>query len=138
MYIEFVPSWILHYYGKETRIKNRCKNISANIESLEFQEYDVTSILTYTVILASFLFNIFIFCYIGELVADQWKMVGEASYMADWYRLPGKRKLNFVLIIAMSNSSKKLTAGNLIELSLNTFSDVSIPLLSTFSTRIWK
>lgn len=49
--------------------------------------------------------------------------------MIEWYRLSGKKKLCCVLIIAMSNSSMKLTAGNLIELSMSTFSDVSIELL---------
>ncbi|KAG9435133.1 odorant receptor 22c-like [Apis mellifera carnica] len=70
------------------------------------------------------MFNIFIFCYIGELVAEQCKKVGEISYMVDWYRLEGNKKLCFVLIIAMSNSSIKLTAGNMVELCLTTFSDI--------------
>lgn len=49
--------------------------------------------------------------------------------MIEWYQLFGKKKLCCVLIIAMSNSSTKLTAGNLIELSMSTFSDVSIKLV---------
>jgi len=45
--------------------------------------------------------------------------------MIDWHRLSEKKGLALVLIIAMSNSSIKLTAGNLFELSLSTFGDVS-------------
>lgn len=45
--------------------------------------------------------------------------------MIDWHRLPGRKALALILMIAMSNSSIKLTAGNLIELSLSTFGDVS-------------
>lgn len=45
--------------------------------------------------------------------------------MIDWYRLPERKALALVLMIAMSNSSVKFTAGNLFELSLNTFGDVS-------------
>lgn len=45
--------------------------------------------------------------------------------MIDWYRLPEKKALALVLMIAMSNSSVKFTAGNLFELSLTTFGDVS-------------
>lgn len=45
--------------------------------------------------------------------------------MIDWHRLPGRRSLALVLMIAMSNTSTKLTAGNLFELSLSTFGDVS-------------
>ena len=62
----------------------------------------------------------------------QCKKVGEMTYMIDWYRLTGKRKLGCILIIAMSNSSIKFTAGNMIELSISTFSDVSISLLMFF------
>lgn len=45
--------------------------------------------------------------------------------MIDWHRLSGKKGLALVLMIAMSNMSIKLTAGNLFELSLSTFGDVS-------------
>lgn len=45
--------------------------------------------------------------------------------MIDWYRLPERKALALVLMIAMSNSSVKFTAGNFFELSLNTFGDVS-------------
>ena len=51
------------------------------------------------------------------------------SYMVDWHELRGRRKIGFVLIIAMSNCSKQLTAGNMVELSLSTFGDVSNQLL---------
>ena len=32
---------------------------------------DLTAVVTYSIILVSFTFNILIFCYIGEIVADQ-------------------------------------------------------------------
>ncbi|XP_015431092.1 PREDICTED: uncharacterized protein LOC107187489 [Dufourea novaeangliae] len=91
---------------------------------VEWSSNDMTAAVTYTIILTSLIFNIFIFCYIGELVAEQCKKVGEMSYMIDWYRLPENKKLGLVLIMAMSNSSIKLTAGNLVKLSLTSFSDV--------------
>ncbi|XP_053973030.1 odorant receptor 83a-like isoform X1 [Hylaeus volcanicus] len=91
---------------------------------VEWNSKDMTATVTYTIILASLTFNIFIFCYIGELVAEQCKMVGERSYMIEWHRLPGKKRLSLVLIIAMSNATIKLTAGNLIKLSLDSFSSV--------------
>jgi len=45
--------------------------------------------------------------------------------MINWYRLSGRKSLDVVLMIAMSNTSIKLTAGNIFELSLSTFGDVS-------------
>ncbi|KAI4479596.1 hypothetical protein M0804_010993 [Polistes exclamans] len=97
--------------------------------------------VTYIILFISVTFNIFIFCYIGELLAEQividlyhrivkrnpvtqCQKVGESSYMIDWYRLPWKNIRSLVLIIAMSSSSKNLTAGYLIELSLTSFGDV--------------
>ncbi|XP_076393829.1 odorant receptor 43a-like [Megachile rotundata] len=93
---------------------------------MEWNPKELTFSLTYILLISYFGFNIFIFCYIGELVAEQCKKVGEVSYMIEWHRLSGKKKLCCILIIAMSNSSIKLTAGNMVELSISTFSDVSI------------
>lgn len=45
--------------------------------------------------------------------------------MIDWHRLPGKKALSLILISAASNSSTKLTAGKLVELSLSSFCSVS-------------
>ncbi|XP_076176584.1 odorant receptor 4-like [Ptiloglossa arizonensis] len=90
----------------------------------ETDSEDFTASVTYTVILISFVFNIFIFCYIGEMIAELCGKVGDMSYMSDWYQLEGNRKRNFVLMIAMSKSSMKLTAGNMMDLSLGTFADV--------------
>ncbi|XP_071641264.1 uncharacterized protein [Temnothorax longispinosus] len=59
-----------------------------------------------------------------EVVQCTWKKIGEVSYMIDWYRLSGRKALDVVLMIAMSNASIKFTAGNLFELSFSTFSDV--------------
>ncbi|XP_011058408.1 PREDICTED: odorant receptor 85c-like [Acromyrmex echinatior] len=80
--------------------------------------------ITYIILLMNFVFNLFVFCYIGELVAEQCKRVSETSYMIDWHRLPGRKALAIVLMVAMSNSSIKLTAGNIIELSISSFGDV--------------
>ncbi|XP_020295537.1 uncharacterized protein LOC109860675 [Pseudomyrmex gracilis] len=85
---------------------------------------DFATKVTYIILLSSFIFNIFIFCYIGELVAEQCKKVSETSYMIEWHRLPGTTALAVILMIAMSNSSVRLTAGNIIKLSICSFGDV--------------
>ncbi|XP_076176307.1 odorant receptor 82a-like [Ptiloglossa arizonensis] len=90
----------------------------------EWNSNDVTASVTYTVILVSYIFNIFIFCYIGEFVAELCRRIGDMSYMIEWHRLPGNRRLSLVLIIAMANGTIKLTAGNMIKLSLSSFSDI--------------
>ncbi|XP_018406422.1 PREDICTED: uncharacterized protein LOC108782615 [Cyphomyrmex costatus] len=96
--------------------------------------------LSYLILLISLTFNIFIFCYLGELVTEQIIKVRESSYMIDWYRLPEKKSLAIILIICMSNATTKLTAGNIIELSISSFGDVIkssiayLNMLRTFTT----
>ncbi|XP_070518189.1 odorant receptor 4-like isoform X2 [Cardiocondyla obscurior] len=91
---------------------------------MEWESKELTSYVTYIVLYISLTFNIFILCYIGELVGEKCKEVGEVTYMIDWHRLSERRGLNLILMIAMSNTSVRLTAGNLLELSLSTFGDV--------------
>ncbi|XP_014484213.1 PREDICTED: odorant receptor 13a-like [Dinoponera quadriceps] len=90
----------------------------------EWASKETTSYVTFVILLVSITFNIFVLCYLGELIAEQCRKIGEMSYMIDWYRLPGRKGLGLVLLIAMSNSSIKLTAANFFELSIGTFGDV--------------
>ncbi|KAL0117050.1 hypothetical protein PUN28_010126 [Cardiocondyla obscurior] len=91
----------------------------------EWETREPARYITFMVLLVSLTFNIFIFCYIGELVTEQCKKVGMVSYMIDWHRMEERRGLALILMIAVSNTSIKLTAGNFFELSLSTFGDVS-------------
>ncbi|KAL2731019.1 OR4 protein [Vespula squamosa] len=91
---------------------------------MEWENNDPIATLTYLILLISFTFNIFIFCYIGELLVDQCKKVGAASYNVEWYRLPKNIGLGLILLIAISNYPPKITAGKLFELSLFTFGSV--------------
>ncbi|XP_076676296.1 odorant receptor 82a-like [Andrena cerasifolii] len=90
----------------------------------EWRNNDFTAAAAYSIILLSLTFNIFIFCYLGELVAERCRQVGEISYMIDWYQLPGKTKLCLIMIMAISKSAMRLTAGNIVKLSLTSFTDV--------------
>ncbi|XP_011148359.1 odorant receptor 4 isoform X2 [Harpegnathos saltator] len=89
-----------------------------------WNKIDTKSIAAYIIVYISMSFNIFIFCYIGEILTQQCKKVGETAYMTDWYRLPHKTALGLILIISRSSTVIKITAGKLIQLSIATFSDV--------------
>ncbi|KAK9299127.1 hypothetical protein QLX08_007746 [Tetragonisca angustula] len=78
----------------------------------------------YVILLTSVTFNIFIFCYIGELLAEETVKVSEKSYMIDWYRMPWQEGLGIALMISMSRSTNKITAGKIIELSISSFGSV--------------
>jgi hypothetical protein len=85
MYVEHVFSWISCYHGMHIVQKassgmfrsgnmNYSKVYGSGIRIFTLQEWGITdsaTYITYVVLLISFTFNIFIFCYIGELVAEQ-------------------------------------------------------------------
>ncbi|KAL6259101.1 hypothetical protein P5V15_009023 [Pogonomyrmex californicus] len=86
--------------------------------------FDGAKTMSYVIIYLSMAFNIFIFCYIGEILTEQCKNVGERAYMINWYELPHKTALGLILVIARSSNVIKMTAGKLFQLSIATFGDV--------------
>ncbi|KYN06880.1 Putative odorant receptor 13a [Cyphomyrmex costatus] len=92
---------------------------------MDWNQSEKEGIVAYGIILISVTFNIFIFCYIGEILSEQCGQVGETAYMTNWYLLPGNTALDLVLIILRSSIVVKITAGKMIELSLSTFGNVS-------------
>ena len=51
--------------------------------------------------------------------------LGEAAYNVSWYQFSGKEARNLILIIVTSHHPIALTAGKLITLSLQNFTNVS-------------
>ncbi|XP_067213939.1 odorant receptor 82a-like isoform X2 [Linepithema humile] len=91
---------------------------------MNWSDFDAARITSHIIIYVSMAFNIFIFCYIGEILTEQCKNVGEKAYMTDWYKLPRRTALGLILIIARSSNVIKITAGKLFQLSIATFGDV--------------
>ncbi|CAL1689209.1 unnamed protein product [Lasius platythorax] len=90
----------------------------------EWEHRETLGTMTFCSLLISFTFNIFILCYIGELLAEQCTQIGTKSYMINWYYLPDKSALGLTLVMAMSNATIKLTAGKFMELSLASFCSI--------------
>ncbi|KAF3424638.1 hypothetical protein E2986_11717 [Frieseomelitta varia] len=74
----------------------------------------------------SICFNIFVICYIGEILTEQCRKIGEVVYMTDWYYLPSKIILDLSLIIARSNVLVRITAGKFVDMSVHTFGDKNL------------
>ncbi|XP_024220341.1 odorant receptor 4-like [Bombus impatiens] len=91
---------------------------------MEWENNNATAVLIYSTIQISCTFSVFILCYIGQLLVDENRIVGQASYMINWYYLSRKHMRSLILIIAMSNYPMKLMAGKMVEMSLATFTDV--------------
>ncbi|XP_016910431.2 odorant receptor 4-like isoform X5 [Apis cerana] len=82
------------------------------------------SLTTYIILLISLIFNIFILCYIGELLMEKSSSIGLSCFMIDWYYLPSKTIRGLILMIAISSNPTKISAGGIVDLSLSTFGNV--------------
>nr|AXM05140.1 odorant receptor [Campoletis chlorideae] len=91
---------------------------------MQWKHSDPIAMLTFAVLIVSFLFNIFSFCYIGEILTEKCQKVGEKTYMIDWYKLPSKTALGLTLTIATADRPITITAGKMTNLSLTTFFSV--------------
>ncbi|XP_076640737.1 odorant receptor 49a-like isoform X3 [Halictus rubicundus] len=106
----------------------------------EWENNDTVAILTYIMLLVSFTFIIFIFCYIGELLSEQCSKMGPAAYEIRWYNLSSKNSYDLIMLCAVALYPPKLSAGKIIDLSINTFGTVVktsvlyLNLLRTFAT----
>lgn len=56
--------------------------------------------------------------------------VGILCFMIDWYHFPVDTMRSLILIIAMSGSPAKISAGQIADLNLSTFGNVSEILYS--------
>ncbi|XP_031834876.1 uncharacterized protein LOC116427998 [Nomia melanderi] len=90
----------------------------------EWTEHNIQNLSTYIVILLAYTFNVFVMCYIGDILSEQCLKVGEVVYMTNWYYLPDKTVLDLILIIKRSSVTIKITAGKIIEMSISTFGSV--------------
>ncbi|XP_076237704.1 odorant receptor 13a-like [Calliopsis andreniformis] len=91
---------------------------------MEWQNSDMVAIVTYFILLTSFVFNLLIFCYIGEILTEQCSQIGPASYEIEWYNLSPKKAQSLILLSAVSLYPPKLTAGKFVVLNFKTFSSV--------------
>ncbi|XP_017759734.1 PREDICTED: odorant receptor 13a-like [Eufriesea mexicana] len=90
----------------------------------DWEQSNTIGLTTYTMLLISLIFNIFILCYIGELLMKKSTSIGVFCFMIDWFHLPTKTIHDLILIIAISNNPAKITAGKIVDLSLSTFAKV--------------
>ncbi|XP_043517146.1 odorant receptor 85b-like [Frieseomelitta varia] len=68
--------------------------------------------------------TMFTSCYIGQLLIDEASIVKKVSNTLDWYRLPVKKARSLIMIIISSNCPIKVTAANIADMSLATFTDI--------------
>ncbi|XP_014480035.1 PREDICTED: odorant receptor 4-like [Dinoponera quadriceps] len=81
-------------------------------------------------IVRSFLFYVitnleaFIFCFAGEYLSNKSKSVGSAAYNTPWYNLKPSDGRVLLIIILRSQKQLTLTAGKMVDLSLESFASI--------------
>ncbi|XP_053999464.1 odorant receptor 4-like [Hylaeus anthracinus] len=104
-----------------------------------WEQDNTVNITTYTLLLISLTFNVFILCYIGDLLIEKSSSVGISCFTMDWYNLPTNTVRGLILIIAISNNPTKITAGGIVDLNLSTFGSIlktSLAYLSILRTAV--
>ncbi|XP_018364797.1 PREDICTED: odorant receptor 4-like [Trachymyrmex cornetzi] len=66
----------------------------------------------------------FIFCYAGEYLNSKSKEIGFATYNCAWYNLKSKDSRILLFIILRSQKQLTLTAGKIMDLTLETFTSI--------------
>ncbi|XP_011308631.1 uncharacterized protein [Fopius arisanus] len=82
---------------------------------------DILSIITYSTLFLSLSINIFILCYIGEILKNQSESVAELTYRIDWCQIPQRKLSPFILLISMARYPRNITAGGMMEMTLGSF-----------------
>ncbi|XP_076224484.1 uncharacterized protein LOC143174608 [Nomia melanderi] len=85
---------------------------------------NMLSFVTYFALLTSLMFNIFILCYIGDLLVEKTGKVGISCFMIDWYKFPNETIRGLILIIVRSSNPAKISAGKIAVLDLSTFANI--------------
>ncbi|XP_076376069.1 odorant receptor 4-like [Megalopta genalis] len=105
----------------------------------DWNDNNRVSFITYSLLLLSFMFNVFILCYIGDLLIEKTGNVGLLCFTTDWYHLQVKTMRSLILIIGMSRFPSKISAGQIADLNLSTFGNIiksSLAYLSFLRTSI--
>ncbi|XP_029662713.1 odorant receptor 13a-like [Formica exsecta] len=66
----------------------------------------------------------FIFCFAGEYLKNKSKAIGNAAYYSAWYKMKPKNSRNIIFVILRAQKQLTLTVGKIMDLSLESFTDI--------------
>ncbi|XP_014604744.1 PREDICTED: uncharacterized protein LOC106787141 [Polistes canadensis] len=92
--------------------------------TMDWGKQDVNTVISIIIAILSVTVQIFVFCLVGEQLMLQDEKVAVKSCILEWNRIPYKKAKNIIPIVMLSNRRMKITAGTIIELSLQTFGQV--------------
>ncbi|KOX73693.1 Odorant receptor 43a [Melipona quadrifasciata] len=90
---------------------------------MEWENSNIAGLFPYFALQVACVIDVFTICYIGQLLIDEGNIVKKISNTFDWYQLPVKKARSLIMVIIMSNNPMSVTAANVTQLSLITFTD---------------
>ncbi|XP_011631563.1 odorant receptor 4-like isoform X2 [Pogonomyrmex barbatus] len=90
------------------------------IGSPDATEHIVRSLLFYIVTNL----EAFIFCYAGEYLKNKSKAIGMAAYNSAWYEMKPENSRNLIFVILRAQKQLTLTVGKIMDLSLESFTNI--------------
>ncbi|OXU24777.1 hypothetical protein TSAR_009598 [Trichomalopsis sarcophagae] len=80
------------------------------------------------------LIEMFLYCYVGELLRHAFDDIPRAVYSSHWYLLPPKIRRGYLLhVMAQASKTFDLTAGKMIRMNMSTFIQLVRSIVSFFS-----
>lgn len=77
--------------------------------------------------------QLLLYCYAAELLSTKVKMITLGAYQSKWYQLPQNLVKDIYFIMMRADQPFRLTAGKLVEMNLNTFTNIVKVSASYFS-----
>ncbi|XP_018348722.1 PREDICTED: uncharacterized protein LOC108752420 [Trachymyrmex septentrionalis] len=99
--------------------------IITSIDTQDSDTIDGTALMKAVVFYIAAAVEAFIFCFCGEYLTAKSKMIGDAAYKSVWYDFTPKESKLVLLIILRSQRRLTITAGNMMDLSLEGFTNMS-------------
>ncbi|XP_006565958.1 odorant receptor 82a-like [Apis mellifera] len=90
----------------------------------EWSGHDIRALSAYASAVMNISLGTFLICYVGEILTEKCKEIGNMVYMTNWYRLPKKDILNLIMIITRCSMEYKMSAGKMIDMSVITFGNI--------------
>nr|AXM05143.1 odorant receptor [Campoletis chlorideae] len=86
-----------------------------------WQSSDNVVVFTYIVVLYSVTFNLLVVCRSCEVLTEKCEDIGKATYLSDWWKMPGASVRPLIMLIAMANIPRRFTAAGMMDLSVASF-----------------
>ncbi|KYM83374.1 Putative odorant receptor 13a [Atta colombica] len=95
--------------------------VITSINAQDSDTIDGTALMKAVVFYMAAAVEAFTFCFCGEYLTAKSKMIGDAAYKSVWYDFAPKESKLILLIILRSQRRLTITAGNMMDLSLEGF-----------------